>query len=129
MNKVIIAAAFSTACLAAPALAQSTDDAERYRIERVAQRTELVYLGLSAADLALTLNCLDKRTCVEDNPIYGQHPKAGRLIAVKLIGGAIHYTMFRIALHENPRFALRMAQVSVGVQGGITALNVRFAFK
>lgn len=110
----------SALCVSTPALAETTADA--------AKKWEYVYLGLSAVDLAQTVDCLNRHACVEDNPLFGRHPKAGRLIAAKVLGGAIHYTAFRIALKENPRFALRMAQVSVGVQGGIVLMNAKFAF-
>jgi hypothetical protein len=120
IKKLLFAAALFAP---APAMAETDYSATI----KAAKTTEYIYLGLSAADLVQTLS-FDSDT-VETHPFYRKNPRPARIIAAKLAGGAIHYTAFRLALKENPRFALRMAQVSVVVQGGIVGMNLRLALK
>src|SRR5436853_2732514 len=91
-------------------------------------RWELSYLALSVIDTAQTINCLNRNMCEEANPIFGKHPSPGKLIAAKLAFGAAHFAMFNHLNKKNPRGALRFAQGSVLVQGGVVALNARFSF-
>lgn len=132
MKKLMIAAALAASAIASPAMAQERED---YRIaqddglertRKAAHHWELAYLGMSAVDLIQTMNFDDGE--IETNPFFRKHPRKGRIIAAKVAAGAIHYTAFRFALKENPRFALRMAQVSFGIQGGIVAMNAKLAF-
>ena len=128
MRLMFLFAALAATLSAAPAAAQSQGDAARYlRTVEAAEKTERVYLALSAVDLIQTLNFPDG--VVESNPLFSKHPRPARIIAAKVAAGAIHYTAFRLALREHPRFALRMAQVSVGIQGGIVGMNMRFTFR
>jgi hypothetical protein len=89
---------------------------------------EVGYLALSAIDTAQTIDCLDRGECKEGNPLFGKHPRAGRLIAAKVIFGAAHFALVRHLNERNPHAALRFVQGSVLMQGGIVALNARFAF-
>jgi hypothetical protein len=101
---------------------------ERRALERQAHRWEMLYLAASAADLAVTINCLEAGKCVEQNPLFGKRPKSSTLLLGKVIGGAVHYGVFRYTLARSPRTALRFAQISAGVQGGVVMLNMRVAF-
>jgi hypothetical protein len=118
MKKFIIAAALL--CASTPALAATKADA---------MRTETVFLALSAVDLGQTVYCLDKvKGCEEANPIFGKHPKAWQLIAAKVAFGGLHFVLVDRLADKNPKAALRVAQVSVVLQGTIVGLNARVIF-
>lgn len=93
-----------------------------------AMKWELAYLALSAVDAAQTIECLDRGACHEANPLFGKHPKAGTLIAAKAGLGLVHFLAFRHINRRNPKAALRLAQISAGVQGGVVLLNARMVF-
>lgn len=93
-----------------------------------AMKWELGYLALSAIDAAQTISCLERGICREGNPLFGAHPKASKLILAKLGLGAVHFGAFTLINQRNPKAALRVAQISAGVQGGVVLLNSRFAF-
>jgi hypothetical protein len=101
---------------------------ERNYLQQKALKWELSYLTLSAIDLAQTVNCLEKNKCVEANPIFGKHPKTSTLVAAKVLGGALHFAGFKYVSRRDPKTALRMAQISVGMQGAVVALNLRVGF-
>lgn len=94
-----------------------------------ALKWEIGYLALSAIDAAETIHCLNRGTCREANPIFGKRPSATKLILAKSALGLIHFAAFRHLNKDNPRAALRYAQISAGVQGGVVLLNARIAFK
>jgi hypothetical protein len=93
-----------------------------------ALRWEIGYLALSAIDAGETISCLNRGICEEGNPIFGKHPSAKKLIAAKVGLGAAHFFAFTRLNERNPRAALRLAQVSTAVQGGVVMLNARFSF-
>jgi hypothetical protein len=95
---------------------------------RAALRWEASYLVLSAIDAAQTIDCLDRNVCSEANPIFGKHPRAETLIAVKAGLGLVHFFAFKRALDKSPKSALRLAQVSCVVQGTVVGLNARMIF-
>jgi hypothetical protein len=83
---------------------------------------------LSAIDAAQTIRCLKRDLCEEGNPLFGRHPSAGTLIAGKLGGGVLHYLLMNELNKRDPKVALRTAQISAGLQGGVVAMNARIAF-
>ena len=89
---------------------------------------EVGYLALSAIDTAQTIDCLHRGECQEGNPIFGKHPKAGKLIATKLLFGAAHFALVNHWNERNPHAALRFVQGSVLMQAGVVGLNARFMF-
>ena len=89
---------------------------------------ELKYLALSAIDTAQTIECLDRGLCEEANPLFGKHPSSAKLIAAKAVFGAAHFAVFNRLNERDPHAAMRFAQGSVIMQGGVVALNARFAF-
>ena len=95
---------------------------------KAAVRYEIAYLTLSAIDAAQTISCLHRGVCREANPLFGSHPKPAKLIAGKIALGALHFAAFSRLNDRNPKAALRMAQISAGIQGGVVALNMRFTF-
>jgi len=96
--------------------------------QSAAMKWETTYLALSAIDAAQTIRCLKRSLCEEANPIFGKHPHAGTLIASKLGGGLLHYVLINELNKRDPRMALRTAQISAGLQGGVVAMNARIMF-
>lgn len=149
MNKHIIAIAIALG-LASPAFAQSvepvsyrlpatpyavsaTEPEQAYRIKRPANRSDVMkweaaYLVLSAADLVITARCLEHDECIELNPVWGKKPSTEKLVIGKLIGGAIHFAAIDYISRRNPKMALRIAQISVAVQGGVVGFNLTSEF-
>ena len=112
---------------ASPACAQSAWNAESTK--SAALKWEIGYLALSAIDAGETIHCLNRNMCDEANPIFGKHPSTKTLILAKIGLGAIHFAAFSALNDRNPKSALRLAQVSCGVQGGGAMLNARFSFR
>jgi hypothetical protein len=96
--------------------------------QSAAMKWETTYLALSAVDAVQTIRCLKRGLCEEGNPIFGKHPSAGTLIASKLGSGLLHYVLINELNRRDPRMALRTAQISAGLQGGVVAMNARLAF-
>lgn len=117
MRAVRLALAAAVAAAASPALADP------------AQQWEAAYLALSAADAVETVSCLHAHKCEEANPLFGRHPSTLKLIAGKALLGAVHVALFDRMHDRNPKAALRYAQVSAGLQGGVVALNLRVFFR
>src|SRR5947209_1892305 len=93
-----------------------------------AYKWEAAFLALSAIDAAETISCLDRNRCTEGNFICGRHPLTGKIVATKLGLGLIHFGIFKLIVDHDPHTALRAAQVSAVVQGGVVLLNVHRAF-
>jgi hypothetical protein len=111
---------------ASPALAEAPSDLNKTR--NAAVQWEIAYLGLSAIDAAQTISCLRREVCHEGNPLFGKHPSTGKLIAAKVGLGLAHVALFKYVYDRSPKTALRAAQISAGLQGGVILLNARFGF-
>ena len=123
-------AAASTVALAAPAAAAEPN----YRIEtpedrtrRAAMRWETAFVVLAAADLAITVQCLEANECREVNPLAKKHSPA-QMIAIKSALTLGHYIFVKRLAKDHPKAALRFAQVSVAWQGTVVGLNIRTRF-
>lgn len=124
---LIIGGLAATLSLSPPASAQAF--ASKEITQSAARKWEIGYLALSAIDTAQTISCLDRGKCQEGNPLFGKNPSSTKLVAAKVIGGALHYALFEYMNNRDPKAALRFAQISVGIQGSVVALNLRFTFK
>lgn len=51
-----------------------------------------------------------------------------KLLSLELIGGVLHYVLFDYIADRDPKAAKVFSKVSVFVQGGVVAANLRFAF-
>jgi hypothetical protein len=122
MRKIVLFFACLFALSATPALAETPT-------EKAAIQWEIGYQVLNALDTAQTLECMHRNACVEANPLFGRHPDDTRLILGKLAIGALHLGIFKFAYDRDPKAALRMAQFSVVVQGGVVLANARITFK
>lgn len=117
--------------IATPATAQTygpPDTSQDTKDRREAKRWEIAYQALSAIDGIQTIDCLNRQVCTEANPIYGRNPSKGKVIGFKVAGGIIHYLIFDYIADRNPKAAKVFSKVSVIVQGGVVAANLRFAF-
>jgi len=111
----------------APALAQTAGHEADTR--SAALKWEIGYLALSAIDAAQTVECLERGRCEEANPIFGEHPSSKKILLAKIGIGVAHFALFTHLNRRNPKVALRLAQVSLAVQGTAVGLNARFTFK
>ena len=102
--------------------------APEQRTKSAAYKWEATFLALSAIDAAETISCLNRATCTEHNPIWGHHPSAGKVVAAKLGLGLVHFAVFKLIADRDPHTALRAAQISAAVQGGVVLLNLKTAF-
>ncbi len=93
-----------------------------------ALKWEMGYLTLSAIDAGETIGCLQRNRCEEGNPIFGKHPSAAKVILGKVGLGLVHFAVFSRINSQNPKAAMRLAQISCVVQGGVVMLNARLAF-
>jgi len=100
----------------------------RWRMPRDIVQLEIAYQVLNVADGALTIACLKRDDCQEDNPIYGKHPKVGVVIGAKVLSGAIHYWVTRSLAEEHPGFTRVWGWFSMTVQGGVVGLNMSQLF-
>lgn len=120
--KASLVLAAAAALIATPAMAEPTDT------QKATMRYETAFLGLVAIDALQTQACLSRDNCHEANPLFGKHPSRAKMLGVSVLGGALHYTLVREINKTNPKFALRLAQFSVAVEGTNVALNMRFVF-
>lgn len=98
------------------------------RTKSAAYKWEAAFLTVSAIDAVETISCLNRATCTEHNPLWGSHPSSGKIVAAKLGLSLVHFGVFKLIADRDPHTALRAAQISAAVQGGIAALNLRTAF-
>lgn len=119
MTKYLLASVAAIS-FASPAAAATYDDAMKW---------EYTYLALSAVDTVQTVRCFKRdASCVELNPFWPGKPSVERIIAGKIVGGIIHYAAVDYIARRNPKMALRIAQISVGVQGAGVMFNLTTDF-
>ena len=92
------------------------------------KQLELAYQTLNVIDAVQTIDCLDRNVCRELNPLLGRNPSAEKVIAFKAGGGIIHFLITRAIYERDPYLAKRFQVLSLVVQGGVVAANLRFAF-
>lgn len=92
------------------------------------KKLEMVYLGLSAVDAIQTIDCLNRNVCYEINPIYGRNPSTEKVIGIKVVSGIIHYLIIGELYKMDPKLTRTIQYISIGLQGGVVAANLRFAF-
>ena len=62
----------------------------RQRFRKKVFGREIVFQVLNAVDAIQTIACIENAECKKMNPIFGQDPSAGKVIAIKAIGGGFH---------------------------------------
>lgn len=89
---------------------------------------EAAYFALSAIDTVQTCDFLKRGVAREINPIFGKNPSCERIVATKIVGGAIHYVIAK-KLNESDPEAARIFQItSIVIQSGVVMWNIQFAF-
>jgi hypothetical protein len=117
MKGLLIAAALVAA--PTPALADTKSAADQW---------EAAFVALNVIDLVQTMDCIHRNMCDEGNPLLGKHPSDAKLIIGKVLLVGIQFAIFEHAEARNPKGALRVAQIGVGMTGATVALNARFSF-
>lgn len=128
LNPDINMAAVSVPSRASKLASANVEAMRLRRMQAEALRWEIAYLTLSALDAAQTIDCVGRGACTELNPLFGKRPSATKIILAKTIGGALHFWAFSRLNKNNPKMALRGAQISAGLQGAVLVLNARVAF-
>lgn len=124
---LIIFIAFVLSCFATPVMAQDNSDKYRIVTEKEVMKWETGFVVSSALDLAITVQCIEAGKCVEANPLAKSHSTT-EMIAIKSVLTLGHYLFVKRLAKRNPKAALRFAQVSVGIQGGVVGLNLATVF-
>ena len=88
---------------------------------------EYAFQALNAADAAETYSCLHRGTCVELNPLFGRHPSDAALLGGKAALGVSHFLVAHL-LRNSPKAERAFETVSIVVQGGVVAANLRLVF-
>ena len=99
-----------------------------FKGQSAAENWETMFLALSAVDAAETIYCLKRDLGEEGNPLFGQHPSAKTIVLTKVGAGLVHFMLFKELNRRDPKLALRTAQLSAGMQGGVVAMNARIFF-
>jgi hypothetical protein len=117
VKRLLIAAALVAA--PTPALADTKSAADQW---------ETAFVALNVVDLVQTMDCIHRNMCDEGNPLLGKHPSDAKLIIGKVLLVGLQFAIFEHAEARNPKGALRVAQIGVGMTGATVALNARFSF-
>lgn len=78
------------------------------------------------ADAGSTIYALQNPNAHEANPLFGEHPSAAKILAVKGAGTLLQQLLFQaLAKKGHPKLANILGYTSGGVLGGIAANNIR----
>lgn len=111
----------------APAGADNIPDPRKNRWKSV-RNLEIAYQVLNLVDLAETIICTNRNSCVEANPIIGRNPSNGRLVSYKLATGAVHYVITRYLFNKHPDVLDAWMVGSLVLQGGVVMWNLQHCF-
>ena len=93
---------------------------------------EIAYQVLNAADAAQTCYAVSTGRGVEGNPlaraVIGQRPSCASIFAFKAANGLLHYVLADAIRDRDPGAAKVFQIVSIVVQGGVVAANMRVVF-
>lgn len=93
---------------------------------------EIAYQALNIVDAAETCRFVSTGRAVEGNPVivglFGKRPNCGELVAFKIGFGALHWFVADRFNKHDPKAAKVFQIVSIGIQGGVVAANMRFVF-
>lgn len=120
IEAILVVLGVLAASFAIPARADSFSDREK------------AYQVLNAADAATTCQAISSGKAVEANPftraVLGKTPSCSAVIGFKIGTGALHWLIASEINKRNPKAAKIFQLVSIGVQGGVVAANMRFVF-
>ena len=115
-----------------PADEQAGEDPEKLtheqRFRRKVVGREVVFQILNVIDTVQTIACLEQSDCYEMNPVFGRDPSAGKLIAMKALGGGIHAITTYWLSHSSERGTNVFQLMTIGVYSGVVFWNLQHAF-
>lgn len=88
-------------------------------------RMELAFQALNLVDMAQTLECRSRSTCVEKNPILGKRPSKLALVGFTAGTGLLHYALVRRVAHGDTDTAKTVSVITVGLFGVVVGLNFK----
>ena len=91
-------------------------------------RKEIAFQLLNAVDAAQTIACTKSTRCHEVNPIFGRKPSVEKIVGIKVATGVIHFAIARFLFKDSPADQDSFEKVSILIQGGIVAANMRIVF-
>lgn len=101
------------------------------RADRVRTK-EIVWQVLNVVDTVQTCYIVESGRGTEANPILrytlGKRPKCVELALAKITFGALHFLLYEVLSDRDIRDAERFENISLIVQGGVVAANMRFVF-
>lgn len=100
---------------------------ERERLKRIGQ-LETAYHIFNAADVALTLACLERAGCSEANPLFGSDPDPIVVVGTKVAGSVVYHLLLEEIAGRDARLAEIMAVATVAIQGGVVGINLTRTF-
>lgn len=82
-------------------------------------------LGGNGADAASTIYALRHDGVKEANPVYGSHPSAAKVMAIKGLGTAAQWAVLKMLAKQHPKLANGIAKgIGIGT-GAVAANNIR----
>ena len=91
------------------------------------ENREIAYQTLNAVDAVQTCVALGKGH-YEANPLFGKRPSCGKVVGIKIAGGIAHYVIADYLRDRDPELAKVAQIVTLVLQGGVVAANMRFVF-
>jgi hypothetical protein len=88
-------------------------------------RMELAFQALNLVDMAQTLECRSRSTCVEKNPILGKRPSKLALVGFTAGTGLLHYALVRRVAHGDTDTAKTVSVITIGLFGAVVGLNFK----
>ena len=92
------------------------------------ERREAAYQVFNAVDAVQTCHIVGSGKGYELNPLLGKHPSCGKVIGVKIAAGVVHYVIADHLRDRDPNVAKWFQIMSLVVQGGVVAANMRLVF-
>lgn len=89
---------------------------------------EIAFQALNAIDAVQTCHTVGSGRAVEANPLLGRNPSCGKVIGFKVASGVLHYVIADHLRDRDPGAAKVFQIVSLVLQGGVVAANMRFVF-
>lgn len=96
------------------------------------ENREIAFQVLNAADAAQTCHIVSTGRGVEANPIaravIGRKPSCATIFGFKAASGVAHYAIADFLRDRDPQAAKVFQIMTIVIQGGVVAANMRFVF-
>lgn len=111
-----------------PATAEAAPGQSMRKTWKDVRDLEYIYQALNVVDVIQTVTCLEAGRCHESNPTFGRNPHRTKLVASKMVFGALHYAMTRYLLKNHNEMVDEWMIGSIVLQGGVVMWNMQFCF-